>query len=498
MQTSIDLLNNLKSFLPETVLLLTIIITLVADLILKRKSPFVGILGIIGLVITGIIVAEQFGIRESLFFNMVVIDPYSVFFKELFVLSTIFVILFAMGSEEIRSSMYKNEYVYLFLSLTFGAFLMSSSVNMLMMYLSLELASLTSYILAGYTKKVKRSTEAAMKYIIYGAASSGIMIYGMSLLYGYTGTMNIYGVAQFLSTAASSNTLVTLSIILIVAGFGYKISSVPFHFWTPDVYEGSPIPVTAFLAVTSSAAGFAILIRFFATTFAINVSKEVWELIPNISWTEVIIVLSVASMIIGNFVAIWQSSLKRLLAYSSIAQSGYIMLGLVVANKSGLTAMMIYLIAYLFMNLGAFYVTLLIFNKLGTDDIDEMKGLGYRAPVIGVAMAIFMFALSGIPATAGFIGKFYLFAALLETGKNSMIVLAIIGLINSVISLYFYIKVLKNMYLKSPEGDTSKLLFSVANYVVLLLLAVPTIVFGIYFYPLIKFAENSAILFWMR
>lgn len=494
-----QILNKLSYFLPETVLIVTLIVCILADLIIRKKSAVVSVLAIVGLLVSGYFVYMQMGLGASLFKHMLVIDPYSVFFKFLFILSTIFIILFALTSKEFRNAEHQNEHTYLFISMALGAFLMASSVNMLMMYLSLELVSLTSYILAGYTKKEKRSSEAAMKYIIYGAASSGIMIYAMSLLYGFTGTMNIYETSRILANnGMTTNPMVIMAIIMIMAGFGYKISSVPFHFWTPDVYEGSPIPVTAFLAVTSSAAGFSVMIRFFAITFlkSFESISGNWQIIDGIKWTEILMVLAIASMIIGNFVAIWQTSMKRLLAYSSIAQSGYIMLGLVVANQNGLAAMFVYLMAYLFMNLGAFYATMLIANKLNSDSIEDMKGLGYRSPVVCVFMAIFMFALSGVPATAGFIGKFYIFSALIE---KHLIWLAIVGLLNSVVSLFFYVKVIKYMFLMKPdEGYESKFQYSFGYYIILLLFALPTIFFGLYFTPLLRFAEASAVMFGLK
>ncbi|MCX6164874.1 MAG: NADH-quinone oxidoreductase subunit N [Ignavibacteriae bacterium] len=472
-----QILNKISYFLPETVLIVTLVICIFADLILKKKSVLVTVLAIVGLLVSGYFVYMQYGLEASLFKRMIVIDPYSVFFKFLFILSTIFILLFALTSKEFQNAEHTNEHTYLFLSLALGAFLMASSVNMLMMYLSLELVSLTSYILAGYTKKEKRSSEAAMKYVIYGAASSGIMIYAMSLLYGYTGTMNIYETARILSGYGSAtNPMIIMAIIMIMAGFGYKISSVPFHFWTPDVYEGSPIPVTAFLAVTSSAAGFAVMIRFFATTFlkSFDMVNGAWQIIDGIKWTEIITVLAIASMIIGNFVAIWQSSMKR----------------------PGLSAMFVYLMAYLFMNLGAFYATMMIANKLNSDNIEEMKGLGYRSPFVCVSMGVFMFALSGVPATAGFIGKFYLFSALIE---KQLIWLAVVGLLNSVVSLFFYVKVLKYMFLMKPdEGYDSKIQYSYGYYIMLLLFAIPTIFFGLYFTPLLRFAEASAVMFGLR
>ena len=492
-------LNSLSGFIPETVLIATVIVCLLLDLILRKKSIIVAIAGIVGLLVSGYFAYLQFGLKEIIFTGMVVVDPYAVFFKILFVVSTIFVIIFTISSKEIQESTHHSEHVYLMVAMALGAFIMASASNMIMMYLSLETVSISSYILSGYTKTIKRSSESAMKYVIYGAASSGIMIYGMSLLYGFTGSMNVYEISVFLSKAAvTGSPLVVMSIIMILAGFGYKISSVPFHFWTPDVYEGAPIPVTAFLAVTSSAAGFAVMIRFFAVTFLqsnILIGGKL-QIIPGINWTEIIVVLSVASMIIGNFTAVWQQSVKRMLAYSSIAQGGYIMLGMTVANQQGLTAMIVYLIGYLFMTLGAFYVVILVANKVDSDELVDMKGFGYKSPAIAVFMSVFMFSLAGIPSTVGFVGKFYLFSALIE---SNMIWLALVAVLNSVVSLFFYIKVLKYMFLMKPEEEvTPKYQYGIGNYAVLLLLALPIMFFGLYFAPIVKIAEYSASLFGIK
>jgi len=489
-------INSLKNFIPETVLIITVIACIIFDLILRKKSIVVAIVGIIGLLISGYFALLQFGTKAILFSGMIVIDPYSVFFKILFVISTIFILIFTVSSNEIQESTHHNEHVYLMISMALGAFLMSSSFHLLMMYLSLETVSLSSYILSGYSKRIKRSSEASMKYIIYGAASSGIMIYGMSLLYGFTGSMKLIEISNILAhTNITGNPVLIISLIMILAGLGYKISSVPFHFWTPDVYEGAPIPVTAFLAVTSSAAGFSMIIRFFSQTF-LSLGELIngkLALIPGINWTEIIIVLSVASMIVGNFTAVWQQSVKRMLAYSSIAQAGYILLGLTIANKQGLTAMIVYLIAYMFMNLGAFYALILVDNKMKSDELVDMRGFGYKAPFVAIAMGVFMFSLSGIPSTAGFVGKFYLFSALIE---SKMIWLALVGMLNSVVSLFFYVKVLKYMFLMKPEEEVKqKLHYGIGNYIVLILLIIPTIFFGIYFTPLVKIAEVSASFF---
>ncbi len=495
-----EILVSLSKFLPEVTVIATLLICIILEIIFRKKSPVVSAVAIIGLLVTAYFVYLQTGKQEILFSGMIVIDPYSVYFKFLFILSSIFVILFFDLSKEIGSSTHSNEFTVLILSLVLGAFLMASSVNMLMMYLSLELASLTSYILAGYTKKFKRSSEAAMKYVVYGAASSGVMLYGMTLLYGFTGSMNIYEVSMFLSSASFSNPFIIVVLVMIAAGMGYKISSVPFHFWTPDVYEGSPTPVTAFLAVTSSAAGFALIGRFFITTFASSFTtiNGFYQVINGINWQEILIVLSVASMIVGNFVAIWQKSMRRLLGYSSIAQAGYMLAGLVVANQLGITALLIYLAAYLFMNLGAFFTTMMIVNRIDSDNIDDMKGLAYRSPVVCTAMALFMLALAGIPATVGFIGKFYLVVSLLQPGTG-LLWLALVLMLNSVVSLFFYFKVVKKMFLEKPdEENNSKIEFGFSYNIVLLLLAVPTVLFGLYFTPLVKWAEASAIFFGIK
>jgi len=495
-----EILLSLNNFLPELTVIITLLVCLILEIIIRKKSPIVSLVAIIGLLITAYLVYLQYGRQEILFAKMLVIDPYSVYFKFIFILSSIFIVLFFELSEEISSSSHSNEYNILILSLVLGTFLMSASVNLLMMYLSLELVSLTSYILAGYTKKLKRSSEAAMKYIIYGAASSGVMLYGMTLIYGFTGSMNIYDVSRFLAESTFSNPFILVIIVMITAGMGYKISSVPYHFWTPDVYEGSPTPVTAFLAVTSSAAGFALIGRFFITTFlsSFAIIDGFYQIINGINWQEIVIVLSIASMIIGNFVAIWQKSMRRLLGYSSIAQAGYMLAGIVVANQVGITALLIYFGAYLFMNLGAFFTTMMVVNKIDSDNIDDMKGLAYRSPVVCSAMALFMLALSGIPATVGFIGKFYLIIALLQPGAG-LIWFAVVLMLNSVVSLFFYFKVVKKMFLEKPDEDkNSKIEFKFSYYILLILLAVPTVLFGLYFTPLVKFAESSAYFFGIK
>jgi NADH-quinone oxidoreductase subunit N len=319
-------------------------------------------------------------------------------------------------------------------------------------------------------------------------------------MFGLTGgATDIYGINKALMTSAVNPIALLVATLLIIAGFGYKISAVPFHFWTPDVYEGAPVTVTAFLSVASKAAGFAVLIRFFKVSFidsnALGLPSGFWTTLQGFEWNKIIASLSVLTMTLGNLVAIWQNNLKRLLAYSSIAHAGYMLMGVAVLSDKGVAAVLIYFIVYLFMNLGAFYVVMLVANKTGSEDIDTYKGLGYRSPFICVSMAIFLISLTGLPPTAGFIGKLFLFASLLDA---QWIWLAIVGAINSVVSLYYYVRVIRNMFLRDPEGDSSSIAFSAPQVAIVLLLVIPTLLFGLYYSPIVELANASITMFGIR
>jgi NADH-quinone oxidoreductase subunit N len=285
-----------------------------------------------------------------------------------------------------------------------------------------------------------------------------------------------------------------ISGILILVGFGYKISAVPFHFWAPDVYEGAPITITAFLSVASKAGGFAMLLRFLKVTFIDGGAgmAGTWTLIPAVDWVALIAVLSVLTMTIGNLIAIWQNNLKRLLAYSSIAHAGYMLMGAVVLSNDGISAILIYFLVYLFMNLGAFYVVMVIADRTGSEDIEDYKGLGSRTPFLSVALAIFLVSLTGLPPTAGFIGKLYLFAALLNHG---WVWLAIVAALNSVIALYYYVRIIRNMFLRVETGKGVPLAAGRLQVVTVLVMLVPTLLFGVYFTPIVELAQASVKMF---
>jgi NADH-quinone oxidoreductase subunit N len=356
-----------------------------------------------------------------------------------------------------------------------------------MLYLSLELVSIPSYLLAGYLKGRESSIEASMKYVVYGATASGVMIYGFSLLFGLTGTTQIGEMGRALAQGKAALPMY-LAAAMVTVGFGYKIAAVPFHMWSPDVYEGAPTPVTAFLSVGPKAAGFAVLVRFFYTVFASpDAATGVWSLSSSVDWTLLFAVLSAATMTVGNLVAINQKNVKRLLAYSSIAHAGYMLMGFVLLTPAGLKAILFYLVVYLFMNLGAFYVVILVANGTRSEDIADYSGLGSRAPFAAVSLAVFLFALTGIPPFSGFIGKVYLFAEVINRGVYW---LAMVAAINSAISLYYYARIVKVMFLEDPK-ESAELSVPAFPRAVLCLLAVPTLVLGVYWEPVIRVAENS-------
>jgi NADH-quinone oxidoreductase subunit N len=340
--------------------------------------------------------------------------------------------------------------------------------------------SIVSFILAGYLRAQVRSNEAALKYVIYGAFSSGLMLYGLSLLYGLTGTTKLFELSGVISSLGpGSNLTLTVATILIMAGFGYKVAIVPFHFWTPDVYEGAPTPVTAYLSVAPKAAGFALLIRFLNSLFGTDqpLNSPVWQVMEGVPWQDILMVLAAVTMTVGNLVAIQQQNVKRLLAYSSIAHAGYILMGVPVLSQEGVYAIIFYIIVYLFMQLGAFFLAIVVSNRYGTETIEEYSGIGWKSPYLGFFMAVFMFSLTGIPPTAGFIGKMYLFAALIN-GGSQFYWLAIIGVLNSVISLYYYMRIVKVMYF---QGERVKDLYVPGgmSLAIVLAMGIPSIFFGI-------------------
>ena len=493
-------MNNLQSlsfFYPELFLTGLIIIAIIYDLFLDpSKSDRVGWVLVSGLFIIMIILFFQDDKKiTTLFSDAIVLDPFSTFFKIIIIFSTILVAIVSLFSDDLKNYR-KGEYFTLLGIVVFGLFLMVSSIDLIMIYLSIEIVSIMSFVLAGYLKQNKKSNEAALKYVVYGAFSSGIMLFGLSYVYGLTGSTNFFQIQKVLAgNGLESNSAVLLSIIMILAGFGYKVSAVPFHFWTPDVYEGSPTTITAYLSVAPKAGAFAMMIRFFNQIFSdggalVGIDSISSTMFP---WAGILSLLAVITMTIGNVVAIQQSSIKRMLAYSSVAHAGYILLAMPVMSSDSIYAIMIYFVMYLFMNLGAFFVVIAVKNKTGGETFDDFKGLGWEMPFVGIVMTLFMVSLTGLPPTAGFIGKFYIFASLINGGE-SFYWLVIIGGINSVISLYYYIRVVKVMYFDGDKNET--LLYPpMMISIMLLFTAIPTLILGIYWAPLARWIQSSLVFY---
>lgn len=490
-----DLKRSLMLFIPELILSAAFVLLVIFDLIFQRSKYITGIIALLGFAAATIYmilnpIGQAFG-----FWQMYVFDPFSTYFKFIFLISGFAVILISFFSDELnKSDRTMGEYYTLILGMTLGMFVISSAGNLILIYLALETMSLSSYVLAGYTKEIKRASEASLKYVIYGALASGIMIYGISILYGLTGTFSLFELNVFLTQYQGSTLPLIVSGMMILVGFGYKISAVPFHFWTPDVYEGAPVAITAYLSVASKAAGFAVFMRFLKAGFIdpATAGEQVWHLLSSMDWKFVVAVLSVLSMTIGNLVALWQTNVKRMLAYSSIAHAGYMLMGVTVMTEGGYLAVMIYFFTYLLMNFGAFYVVQLIANEIGSEELDDYQGLGYRSPLLGTAMAIFLVSLTGLPPTVGFIGKLYIFQAVIDA---NMIWLAVIGILNSVVSLAYYAKVFRNMWLRGVDSQSEPLKYSIYAQLLVYAFAVPTVYYGIFWSPIIRWAESSIAMF---
>jgi NADH-quinone oxidoreductase subunit N len=480
---------SLIHFAPELVLAGGILLLVILDLLMADKRRLGDIALLITVVTLLLIALEPITTGAWLFHRMLVFDSFAIFFRALIALAAIVAVWMSIGSEEVRGCD-QGEYYAILLASTFAMFLMAESANLLMGYLALEFVSLTSYILTGFLKHNRRSLEAALKYLIYGGVASGTMIYGMSWIFGITGSLDFTAINRALTSPGHIPVLaVFIALVLILAGMGYKVASVPFHMWAPDVYQGAPIPITTFLAIGSKAAGFALLTRFFYPALSSLTAAGNWQALKGVDWPELLLFICMITMTLGNLAALQQTNMKRLLAYSSIAQAGYALMGFVVLSNDGIRAMLFYLFAYYLMDAGAFLVVMIVANSTGREDIAAYRGLAWRGGVVpAVALTIFLFSLTGIPLTIGFIGKFYLFAAVI---KGKFYWLALVGVLNAVVSLYYYMAPIKTMFLDTPNGDEGTVTFDFWNYGLMGVLACATIILGIYWAPLMSFATRS-------
>jgi NADH-quinone oxidoreductase subunit N len=480
-------------FIPELYLSALFMVLIILDLVLGgRKNRILATATIIGLLGTLFFIFKQHALPDAeIFFGMYALDRFGIFFKYFFVLTGILAVVISTEDENLNSQEAGlGEYYALIVAMVVGMMMMASSTDLLMMFLAMELVGLSAYVLTGYLKHDTRSSEAALKYLVYGAVSSGMLLYGFSLIYGLTAQTNISKISMELSQHGYDPLVMILATLLVMAGLGYKMGAVPFHFWSPDVYEGAPTPITAYLSVGSKAAGFALLMRFFFVAVP-HVAEGVEDMI-SIDWLTILMIISAASMIYGNVVAIWQKNVKRLLAYSSIAHAGYLLLGIITMDQVGTQAVLVYLAGYLLMNIGAFYVIVVISNKTGSENLEDYRGLGKKMPLAGAALTVFLISLVGLPPTFGFIGKLMIFTALIGKGDLFMW-LALIGILTSVISLYYYMLIPLNMFLRDSERNMDKdYTTGMLSNLITVVLMVLTIYFGLFFQPVADYARYSA------
>ncbi len=458
-----DNLLSLVWFRPELALTAGVVVLLVLDLLWRKSPARVARLTAAALLVfaaAGALLVLQPHDATWLFNRMLVSDRFATFFKWLFLgAGAVTVVVAALGTELAPPRL--GEFYALLTAVVLGLFLMASACDLLTMYRAIELVSMTSYVLAGFRRGDRRATEAALKYVIYGGVASGVMLFGMSYLYGLAGTFGFHALGPALSQAlhasgaalAGARLALVAGIAFVAAGVGYKVAAVPFHMWCPDVYEGAPTPFTAFLSVGPKAAGFALALRFFLSVFGTQ-GAGVDAALAAVPWPAVIGVVAAVTMTLGNLVAIAQTNLKRLLAYSSIAHAGYTLMGLSAATTAGVQSVMIYLAIYLVMNLGAFVVVMRVAAATGSESILDYRGLVKRQPFTAIAFVVFLLSLTGLPPFAGFIGKWYLFTAVWArvdgAGGGWYAVLLLVAALNTAVSLYYYARIIRAMVLDAP------------------------------------------------
>jgi NADH-quinone oxidoreductase subunit N len=464
--------------LPEIVLTVGSLLVLIADVILPRSQR--SALSWVTLVVLGATMASLVpfvNTQVEVAHGLIAVDRFALFFKIIFLIAAAITVLMSVRYLDVEGAS-PGEYYFLILCATLGMMIMAGGIDLITIFIGLETMAISFYILAGFIKPSQRSNEAAVKYFLLGAFSLGILLYGMSLMYGLSGTTNLRVMALAFVGQQRDPRLV-LAVILVVAGVGFKIAAVPFHMWAPDVYEGAPTPVTAFLSVGSKAASFAMLLRIFQ------------EGLPsmNADWRLLFEALAIVTMTAGNLAALTQTNIKRMLAYSSIAHAGYLLIGVVAGTSRGVTAMLIYLMIYSFMQLGAFAVIVMLRRRdvIG-DELKDFSGLSFRHPFAAFAMLVFMLSLGGIPPTAGFMGKLWLFGAAIDAGY---VWLAVIGVLNSAVSLYYYIRIVVFMYLKK-ETIGSEPRMSPALALALGIAVAATLFLGVYPKLLFEVAAASA------
>jgi len=434
---------NMSVIAPELILSVVAMALLLINVFVKgEQKGYLAYLSIAGILVTLYSLTIGWGAPQEGFSGSVVQDNFALFFKGIFLVSAAMSILITDQYLE-REGCNQGEIYPMMLFATVGMMFMASGTDLMTIFLGLEVLSVSLYVLAGFNRANVKSNEAGLKYFLLGAFSTGFLLYGMALTYGATGTTKVAKIAAYIAQngMVSSNVMLIAGMLLMATGFAFKVAAAPFHMWTPDVYEGAPTPMTAFMSVGPKAAGFAAFLRVFL--IALPAFKA--------EWSSLIWILAVLTMTVGNITALYQQNIKRMLAYSSIAHAGYVLVGFTAGNAVGTAGILFYMLSYAFMNIGAFAVIILV-GKKGEENnnVSDYAGFGYKHPMLGIAMCVFLFSLAGIPPAAGFVGKFYLFSGAIQAGY---IWLAIIGVLNSAASVYYYLRVMVFMYFKEPTEE---------------------------------------------
>ncbi len=466
---------------PELVVLGTALLVLIVDLFLKEeKKRFLAHISIGGLLIAAVLSFSFFKVRASILGNMFILDSFGLILKILILFSSILAIFLALDFLNHPGSK-QGEYYSLLLFSTLGMIIITGASNLITIFVGIQLISVPLYVLAGFEKFDPKSNEAALKYFLLGILTAAVTLYGLSLVYGLTGTLNLVEIGENLLQGGISDPVFYLGMTFVIVGLTFKIAAVPFHFWAPDTYEGAPTPVSAFIAAVPKVAGFAALVRLIFTAFP-NFAPE---------WVGLFSLISVLTMFTGNLLAIPQQNIKRMLAFSGIAHVGYILIALAVGNKHALEGIVFYLISYATMNLGTFAVVIGVEKINPENSIPGYAGLYERAPLIALTMTVFLISLVGFPTTSGFISKFLIFEAAIEKGYAW---LAIIGVINTVISLYYYINVARYMYF-FPAKEKGSLRVGGYVWVTIILSLLAVLVMGLFPEPFIRLARSLTLMF---
>ena len=506
--------ENVRStgwFRPELVLTIGTLLLFLLDIAWRKSESRARLTAGAALAVFAVAAAflwVQPGTAQSLFNGMIANDAFASFFKWLFLgAGALTVLIAAQGSDFPAARV--GEFYALLVAIVLGMFMMASATDLLMVYLSIELVSMVSYVLAGFRKGDRKATEGSLKYVIYGGVASGVMLFGMSYLYGLTGTTSLLDVGARIAgmggagaSLAATRIALVVAVVFVTAGVGYKIAAVPWHMWCPDVYEGAPTPFTAFLSVGPKAAGFALALRIFGSAFSGPTAAATGfaDALAGIPWPAVVGVIAAVTMTLGNFTALGQTNLKRLLAYSSIAHAGYMLMAISANSVMGMQAVMIYMAIYLLMNLGAFVVVIVVAEATGSESILDYKGLAKRHPVAAVTFAIFLFSLTGIPPFAGFAGKWYLFVALFERipgpGGGWYAVLALVGALNTAVSLYYYVRIVRAMFIDPASAEHPAPFRARVGYQLLLGgFSAAILLFGVWWTPFVRWSEASLQMF---